>query len=197
MSFVGYLRPVAQSHADGRPAGRRSMVTLAVGFAISAVLMTTVAHLVGEAIAELTALGTVPRAGIAAGALLACFVVNGDIFTVLPPMLRRQTPQRVFYMFGPVRGALIWGLDTGLMITTYRITATTWATLALVALGFLPLVDRRALRDRFRAAGRGCHLGHTAETWSAAQHRRARLASRQHQPTRSCCLQGRIDPSLD
>jgi hypothetical protein len=53
-------------------------------------------------------------------------------------MLRRQTPQRVFYMFGPIRGALVWGLDTGLMVTTYRITAATWATLSLCVLGFLP-----------------------------------------------------------
>ncbi|GAA2827641.1 hypothetical protein [Kribbella solani] len=138
MSFVGYLRPVAQSESDDRPAGRWSIATLAVGFLSSALLMTAVVFLLGHVLTTVLGLGQPARAGVAAVLLTACFVVNGDLFRFKPPMLQRQTPQRVFYLFGPVRGALIWGLDTGLMVTTFRISAATWATLGLVALGLLP-----------------------------------------------------------
>ncbi|MGH3623078.1 MAG: hypothetical protein ACRDQ5_15000 [Sciscionella sp.] len=53
-------------------------------------------------------------------------------------MVRRQTPQRLFTVFGPARGALAWGLDTGLAITTLRVTSLTWAGLTAAILGLVP-----------------------------------------------------------
>lgn len=78
------------------------------------------------------------RLAIAGVVLFACLVLDSGKLGIATPMWRRQTPQRLFYMFGPSKGALLWGLDTGLMVTTYRVTSLTWAALALSFVGLLP-----------------------------------------------------------
>ena len=50
----------------------------------------------------------------------------------------RQTPRRAVYQLGDRAGALIWGLDTGLVVTTFRISAATWAALGLALLNVAP-----------------------------------------------------------
>jgi len=58
--------------------------------------------------------------------------------TLCPVGFRRQTPKNVVLSYGDTKGALIWGLDTGLAITTFRVSAVTWALLALGLLGVAP-----------------------------------------------------------
>jgi hypothetical protein len=48
----------------------------------------------------------------------------------------RQTPQRIQYRQTIISTAIAWGFDTGLAVTTVRVTASTWAALALCTLGF-------------------------------------------------------------
>jgi hypothetical protein len=48
---------------------------------------------------------------------------------------RRQTPRTLMRHYPMDVVATVWGLDTGLVITTFRVAAVTWAALLLVALG--------------------------------------------------------------
>jgi hypothetical protein len=50
----------------------------------------------------------------------------------------RQTPRRAVYQLGDRLGALVWGLDTGLAVTTFRMSAATWAALGLALLNVAP-----------------------------------------------------------
>ncbi len=52
--------------------------------------------------------------------------------------MRRQTPKNLIYRYGNQVGALLWGLDTGLAVTTFRVSAATWAVLALTLLNLAP-----------------------------------------------------------
>jgi hypothetical protein len=47
----------------------------------------------------------------------------------------RQTPQNIQYHQSIITTAIAWGFDTGLAVTTVRVTASTWAALALCSLG--------------------------------------------------------------
>lgn len=53
-----------------------------------------------------------------------------------PLGLRRQTPKPLRHHYGPRLVAAVWGFDTGLAVTTIRVTSATWGALLLVALGF-------------------------------------------------------------
>jgi hypothetical protein len=55
--------------------------------------------------------------------------------TYCPVGLARQTPKVAMRKFSPVVTAGIWGVDTGLVVTTYRVAAITWGALVLVFLG--------------------------------------------------------------
>jgi hypothetical protein len=54
------------------------------------------------------------------------------------PMLRRQTPKHLVGRFHPAVGGLLWGLDTGSVVSTFRASAASWAALILVAAGWGP-----------------------------------------------------------
>jgi hypothetical protein len=92
----------------------------------------------GSLLAWLLPFGWATRLTVAALALLAFLLLDSGVLTVGTPMWRRQTPLSLFYRFGPVKGALLWGLDTGLMFTTYRVTSLTWATWTLALVHLLP-----------------------------------------------------------
>lgn len=111
---------------------------LAVGFSASALSTTALFHAVGAGILGGLHLGTDVRLATACVVLLACLLLDSGKLGLATPMWRRQTPQRLFYMFGANKGALLWGLDTGMMVTTYRVNSLSWAVLALSFLGVLP-----------------------------------------------------------
>lgn len=52
--------------------------------------------------------------------------------------LPRQTPKMITYRRGAMLGAFVWGLDTGTAVSTFRVSATTWAALGLAVLGVAP-----------------------------------------------------------
>lgn len=54
------------------------------------------------------------------------------------PSWRRQTPKHFRYRYGSTRAALLWGLDAGLVVTTYRVTSLSWAALAVTFFGVVP-----------------------------------------------------------
>jgi hypothetical protein len=53
-----------------------------------------------------------------------------------PVGLRRQTPRGLKYRHSMMMVASIWGFDTGLAITTFRVAAATWGAILLTVLGF-------------------------------------------------------------
>lgn len=110
-----------------------------VTFAASSFAVFGVAGAIGLAVgrvtpraAELAAIGAVLTAALA----LDAYSLRRK--TWCPITLRRQAPKRVLYDFGARRAALAWGLDTGLVFTTYRMTSISWALLVLGVLGAAP-----------------------------------------------------------
>lgn len=138
MSFIGYLRPLVQGRAtDERPL-RRPVATLAAGFTTSAMLVTAIVYALGAALRSGLHLSLGVRITVACVFLVGFALLDSGKLPLGTPMWRRQTPRRLFYMFGATRGALLWGIDTGLMVTTFRVTSLTWVTLTLAFLGLLP-----------------------------------------------------------
>ncbi|MFI6458210.1 hypothetical protein ACIBF6_42515 [Streptosporangium amethystogenes] len=110
----------------------RPILNLSIGFVISAVSTYGLVHLIGSGLR-----GTGPKIA-ACVVLLACMAIDSGKFGLRTPMLRRQTPREHFARFGPAGGALLWGLDTGLVVTTFRVTSLTWAALGVTLFGLVP-----------------------------------------------------------
>jgi hypothetical protein len=51
---------------------------------------------------------------------------------------RRQTPRVLLRRYHMFVVATLWGLDTGLVVTTFRVAAVSWAALYIAALGLAP-----------------------------------------------------------
>lgn len=110
---------------------------LALGFALSALGIYAFVSWLGAALPA--ALRTAPVTWMTAAGMLAVLALfDLGAFGLRTPMWRRQTPKELYHRFGPSTGALLWGLDTGLVVTTFRVTSLSWAALALTALGLLP-----------------------------------------------------------
>ncbi|HEY3685153.1 MAG TPA: hypothetical protein VGL93_19135 [Streptosporangiaceae bacterium] len=62
-------------------------------------------------------------------------LARGRMFSIGLP---RQTPKMITYRRGAMLGAFVWGLDTGTAVSTFRVSATTWAALGLTVLGIAP-----------------------------------------------------------
>jgi len=58
--------------------------------------------------------------------------------TYCPIGWRRQTPRTLMRRHHMLVVATLWGLDTGLVVTTFRVAAVTWAALYLAALDLAP-----------------------------------------------------------
>lgn len=126
-----------KGNPTGQPPDRRPAALLALGFTISAIsayasLWLLGAHLLGR-------LHTSGDAWLAAAALLTLLVlIDSGVVGIRTPSWRRQTPKQLEDRLGPARAAFVWGLDTGLVVTTFRVTSLSWAALALTLLGLVP-----------------------------------------------------------
>jgi hypothetical protein len=85
--------------------------------------------------------GDVPvgwRVGIAAAGLLALAALDVRAIarsTYCPLSWRRQTPKSLVRRRSATLVASVWGLDTGLAVTTVRVAAVTWGAILLAGLG--------------------------------------------------------------
>lgn len=76
---------------------------------------------------------------VAAALALAFFLlIDAKVFRFGTPMWQRQTPKWFMYRYGDRVSAFLWGLDAGLVVTTYRVTSLSWAALCLALLGAVP-----------------------------------------------------------
>jgi hypothetical protein len=137
VSFIGYLRPLVKGRPSPDLVYRRPIAFLALGFTASAFAVFTLVSLTGRALFGRMQATPVPVL-LAAAVLCLLALIDLGVFGLRTPMWRRQTPRSLYHRFGPVGGALLWGLDTGLVVTTFRVTSLSWAALALTALGLLP-----------------------------------------------------------
>jgi hypothetical protein len=104
-----------------------------LGFTISATLVFGIVALVGNAIQlEDTALGALAIAA----SLVVLAVIEVSPLRVRRSVCQRQTPKVLVRRFHPSLGGLLWGLDTGAVVTTYRVSMATWAVLLLCAGGW-------------------------------------------------------------
>lgn len=81
------------------------------------------------------------RLGLASTALLS--LASVDLLamgksTYCPLGWRRQTPKILMRRHSMAFVAAVWGFDTGLAVTTFRVAAVTWGALLLAGLGLSP-----------------------------------------------------------
>lgn len=105
---------------------------MAVAFIVASLSVFWLFAAVGEGIAAVIPLETrrafaVIMLSVFAAVDLLC--VKRGTYCILG--IERQTPKSVLYRFGFRNAAGIWGFDTGLAITTIRVSALTWGALLL------------------------------------------------------------------
>ncbi len=113
---------------------------MGVAFIVGSTLMFAGVFQVGRALG----VATLPlgyRYGVAAAGLLALAAVDLSAIrrgTFCPLGWRRQTPKSLLRSKRLTLTAAVWGFDTGLAVTTFRVAAVTWGALAFVALNLSP-----------------------------------------------------------
>ena len=108
-------------------------------FTARSVTIFAVARGIGAPARALVASST--RVAIALPILLIAIVLDSYSLRykrMCPLTARRQTPKMVYNAHGSGRAALVWGLDAGLVFTTYRMSSISWALLLLGVLGVAP-----------------------------------------------------------
>lgn len=114
--------------------------SLTAGFLVAAFVVFATAGFVGAAFG----LGQIPVTGRVIVAVLVCTAMCAvDVASLRKPSLcrltfRRQTPKALEDRYGRHVGPLLWGIDTGMAVTTIRVSAATWAVLALGLLQVAP-----------------------------------------------------------
>ncbi len=135
MSFQGTLGPFVKGSST-RIALRVSAV-FAAAFTAGAIAVFGIASIAGAAlhVDELSLqwrLGTA-AAGLAVFAFVDLVAIRKRSYC--PLSWRRQTPQSLRFRNGVTTTVAMWGFDTGLAVTTFRVVALTWAALLLTFLG--------------------------------------------------------------
>ena len=126
----------------GLATARRALpvVLLGAGFLLSATTVFLAVNLLGG-VSGAGHLGATAHPVIGAAMCVVFFGVDiwvlahGRQFSLGLP---RQTPKMITYRRGAKLGAFVWGLDTGTAVSTFRVSATTWAALGLTVLGIAP-----------------------------------------------------------
>jgi hypothetical protein len=115
------------------------MGRFAGAFAVSSFIVFAIPGAIGAAARVL--LTSNDRLMVALAVLVAALAT--DLYSTLrktwcPVTLRRQTPKAIISQHGGGRAAIAWGLDTGLVFTTFRMSSICWALLLLDLLGIAP-----------------------------------------------------------
>ena len=108
---------------------------LLLGFTVSAIAVFATASLAGSALRSTLSPGTNL---IVVPVLSLCFVMDIVFPHMRRTLFRRQAPETLAKRFpAPITG-LLWGLDTGTVISTFRASAASWAALMLAFAGWTP-----------------------------------------------------------
>lgn len=118
----------------------RIVTILGAAFVAGAIVIFAAANALG-ALFSASEWPVQARLGLAGGGLLALAAI--DILairksTYCPLGWRRQTPRILMRRYRVDVVSALWGFDTGMVVTTFRVAAVTWGALLLVSLGFVP-----------------------------------------------------------
>ena len=135
--MVGTIGPLVQG-ALPRWRWRLQITALfASGFLAGSVAMFFLSSLLGEMV-RIHELPLALRRSVAAAGLVTFALMDvwaGHNRAYCPIGLRRQTPRGLKYRHSMPVVASIWGFDTGLAVTTFRVAAATWGAILLIVLG--------------------------------------------------------------
>jgi heme exporter protein D len=67
--------------------------------------------------------------------LLALALLEISGIRIRRSLFRRQTPKELPIRYGARLGPFLWGLDTGSVVSTYRVSLASWAALLVVLMG--------------------------------------------------------------
>jgi hypothetical protein len=115
------------------------MIAFAAAFIAAATLVFAAASFAGAAVKWLAPMAW--RAAAGAASLLILAIVDVSSLRARSYCLlgaKRQARQSLIRTYSVPVVAAVWGFDTGLAVTTYRVSAVTWAAFALALLGFAP-----------------------------------------------------------
>ncbi|ACU74554.1 hypothetical protein Caci_5696 [Catenulispora acidiphila DSM 44928] len=133
--------PLVQGDPPRRPIrGWEPVVFLALGFGISALFLFASIHGVSFLL-PVRMVSKTDRLAATTVAWAALCVVDVILLTRHKGCsigLARQTPKRLIHQYGIRIGPFVWGLDTGLAVTTFRMVTLTWAVLIAAVLGTAP-----------------------------------------------------------
>ena len=106
------------------------LVPLVLGFALSAALVWGLVASAGHALG--VGSSTAGTAAVVA-VLLVLAALEVAPFHVRRSVCARQTPKALVGRLHPSLGGLLWGLDTGTVVSTYRASMASWAALVVCA----------------------------------------------------------------
>jgi hypothetical protein len=140
VSFQGTLGPFVKGASTKLILRALVVAIFSAAFVLGAVLIFGVASLTG-ALLNVASLPVPVRFGILISLLTGLAVV--DLFSIRKKRFcvlgwRRQTPKTLNRKYRMTTVAAIWGFDTGLAVTTFRVGAITWGALVTAGLGFAP-----------------------------------------------------------
>lgn len=114
----------------------RVMAAFAIAFLSGAVVIFAIAALAGTRIAAMPLDWRIAAAAVCLLALALVDVVSLRRKTYCLLGMRRQARQTLAHRHRVETVAAVWGFDTGLAVTTFRVGAVTWGALVLTVLGF-------------------------------------------------------------
>lgn len=114
----------------------RVMAAFAIAFLSGAIVIFAVAALAGTRIAAMPLDWRIAAAAVSLLALALVDVVSLRRKTYCLLGMRRQARQTLAHRHRVETVAVVWGFDTGLAVTTFRVGAVTWGALVLTLLGF-------------------------------------------------------------
>jgi len=135
--MVGTIGPLVQGALPRRRWRLQITALFVAAFLAGAALTFFLVFLLGVTV-QVQQLPLSLRRGVVAAGLLT--LASMDVWarsrrTYCPMRLHRQTPRRLRWQHSMFVVASIWGFDTGLAITTIRVTAATWGAILLTLLG--------------------------------------------------------------
>jgi hypothetical protein len=152
VSIQGTLGPLVQGSSTGWKTRLKITSAFAAAFLAGSAAAFAVVSIAGAAFGA-ASLPPTWRMGLAAAGLLSLATVDIAAITkarYCPIGWRRQTPRVLIRRHAIGVVASVWGFDTGLVVTTFRVAAVSWGALLLAALAVSP-----------RWAGLGYGLGFT------------------------------------